>query len=286
MSSDDFFRRIEARAPGVQRATAGEPSRTFEARLSSAEGQGVVGRLRTREVDGHESLRELAGPSCAEVAEALALIAAVAIRRPDAEPAAPVKPTEPPRPTPPDESPERSVFLLSCGVTGSARTGVLPATPLFGIALSCEAVRDAGVRPSVGLAAEQTLTANASTDEAVPASEMSARLTLGRLSVSPISSRTGRLELRPSATLEVGRITASGSGPGLGQPGDNQGVWATAGVLGRAAFDLGKNLRLELGLGGNVPLKRYTFEFRQGVEAYRMAAIGFFGAASFSVGLP
>jgi hypothetical protein len=33
-SNDDFFRRIEARAPGVRRASSGEPARTFTARLS------------------------------------------------------------------------------------------------------------------------------------------------------------------------------------------------------------------------------------------------------------
>jgi hypothetical protein len=166
----------------------------------------------------------------------------------------------------------------------SIHTSVIPAS-LYGIAAVCAVVRDsAGYRPSVALAVERTLTAHAATDDAISQSEMSADLTLGRLALSPFALRSGDLELRPSATFEVGWIEASGRGAGLAQPGQDKGWWVAGGALAQGLLHVG-TWEVEVGVGGQVPLTRYTFSFRTQTEVYRMRAVGFLGTVSIRVGL-
>ena len=294
-SNDDFFRRIEARAAGLRRATSGAPARTFIARLSATANGGVLGRLRTRELDGTESVRELTGSSCAEVAEALALIAAVTVRgddpvrdlgshampTPDAE--EPNRPAPPPSPLPETETAFK--WRLSCGGTASIHTSVMPAA-LYGLGAVCDVAREATAwRPSLGLAAERTLTAHAPTDDAISQSEMAADLTLGRLFISPFSVRAGKLDLRPAATFEIGWLEASGRGTGLARAGQDAGLWMAAGALGQAVLRVSGNWGVTLGLGGQVPLTRYTFSYRENSEAYRMRAVGVLGTVSIWIGL-
>jgi hypothetical protein len=168
---------------------------------------------------------------------------------------------------------------------GSIHTSVMPAS-LYGVALVCEATREAaGWRPSIGLALERTLTATARTDSAVPGSDMAADLTLGRLFVAPVSLRSGSFELRPAATFEIGRLAASGSGTGLRSGGDDVGVWVAGGALAQVVLHAAGDWGLELAAGGQIPLTRYTFRFKENVEAYHMGAIGFLGTASLLIGL-
>jgi hypothetical protein len=168
---------------------------------------------------------------------------------------------------------------------GSLHTSVIPAF-LYGFAVVCEATRDAaGWRPSIGLALERTLTASAPTNSAVESSEMAADLTLGRLFVAPVSLRSGNFEFRPAATFEIGRIAASGSGTGLRGPGEDAGFWAAGGALGQGVLHGTGNWAVELAAGGQIPLTRYTFRFKENVQAYQMGPIGFLGTVSLLIGL-
>ena len=92
-------------------------------------------------------------------------------------------------------------------------------------------------------------------------------------------------DLRPSASGDIGRVAASGDGPGLAHGGENQDIWIAVGALARGALRVAGPVAVELGLGAQVPVARYTFEFKQNVEAYPMARVGFFGTASLWVGL-
>src|SRR6478735_9659822 len=73
----EFARQIQTRAPRLRLAEADEPALGFYAELVER-GGAATGRLTARSPDGREVVREVRGPTCDDVATALALIAALA----------------------------------------------------------------------------------------------------------------------------------------------------------------------------------------------------------------
>ena len=73
----EFARQIQTRAPRLRLAEGDEPALGFYAELSERAGT-AAGRLTARSDDGREVVREVRGPTCVDVATALALIAALA----------------------------------------------------------------------------------------------------------------------------------------------------------------------------------------------------------------
>ena len=73
----EFARQIQTRAPRLRLAEGDEPALGFYAELGD-HGHGASGRLTARSADGREVVREVRGPTCEDVAIALALIAALA----------------------------------------------------------------------------------------------------------------------------------------------------------------------------------------------------------------
>lgn len=73
----EFARQIQTRAPLLRLAEGAEPALGFYAELVEHGGD-ASGRLTARSADGREVVREVRGPTCADVAVALALIAALA----------------------------------------------------------------------------------------------------------------------------------------------------------------------------------------------------------------
>src|SRR6478735_1399252 len=73
----EFARQIQTRAPRLRLAEADEPALGFYAELAERAGA-ATGRLTARSADGREVVREVRGPTCQDVATALALIAALA----------------------------------------------------------------------------------------------------------------------------------------------------------------------------------------------------------------
>jgi hypothetical protein len=73
----EFARQIQTRAPRLRLAEADEPALGFYAELAERGGT-ATGRLTARSPDGREVVREVRGPTCEDVATALALIAALA----------------------------------------------------------------------------------------------------------------------------------------------------------------------------------------------------------------
>jgi hypothetical protein len=87
-----FAHKVEGHTPLARLASEGEVARRFRAVFDTT-GTAARGRLQITDFEGSSSLREVEGRDCNEVADALALIAAIVID-PNARPTSP-EPTDP-----------------------------------------------------------------------------------------------------------------------------------------------------------------------------------------------
>jgi hypothetical protein len=132
----EFVWRISARVPKTREAAPSEKRRAFSATIH-LEPSGAEGRLVIREADGSESVRTLEAATCAEVADALALVVALAIDPrattdvPRAPPPAPA-PEAPPEPNPLPRTPWRFEAGLDGYVSSGFAPEVLLGAELFG----------------------------------------------------------------------------------------------------------------------------------------------------------
>ncbi len=121
----EFVWRVSARVPKARAPGPGEKRREFSATIVSAP-HGATGRLLIRETDGSESIRTLEAPSCAEAADALALVVALAI---DPRASAELPPASVPGPSVPMPSPApkpRAHWRFEAGIAGFVASGFAP----------------------------------------------------------------------------------------------------------------------------------------------------------------
>lgn len=199
--------------------------------------------------------RTVRAPVCAEVAEALALIASMAMERIPAPASREPPPPDdrPTRPSPPllytravTALPRRWAsqprWHLSAGAAASATYGVTdeigPAAPLF-LELA---------RGSIGLRA--TLLWARGHSDTVAISHVAARL-----EVCPLHTVVGDLELDPCAAAAVGALH------GRALTGEDRtaraGLWLAPGLVLRARWRFAHPFFAEAELDGSVPLLRY-----------------------------
>jgi len=149
----EFARQIQTRAPRLRLAEGDEPALGFYAELLERAGA-ATGRLTARSPDGREVVREVRGPTCSDVATALALIAALAADpNQPAETSAPraVTPARPAQAvtdhtvaaerTPEPDRSRRWVFGLGAGVGFDSTIAPSPSS-CFGIEFDAEGYPD------------------------------------------------------------------------------------------------------------------------------------------------
>lgn len=292
-STEEFFRRMQARAPGIQLAEPRAASRVVVARFEVLKESGVAGRLRIQGLEGQALVREVSGRSCLEVAEALTFIAAVAIQSSAADlgdmpavtpPAAP-PPSAPPEMAPLPHAPSTQAptrWRWSIHAGGLVRTQILP-VPLYAAGAGAEVAHEGASlwQPAFGVAGATSFSASASTDEVVPGSDIAGQLTWGRLYASPLRLLAGPLQLRPYAMLEVGRLVVRGQGTGLAQEGQSEEIWFAVGLSARAEMILFGPFGVGAEVGAEIHPARYNFQFSP-LDVYRVPTIGFAGAAAIS----
>lgn len=292
-SSEEFWRRLQQRAPGIRLTRAGEPGRVFVVRFQEVEKGHAIGRLRILDVEGNALEREVTGVTCVEVADALALVAAVAARsdvpvdsQPTTEDA-----QEAPRPTPrrpPSEqgvtpaNDDRTNWDLLVRAQASLRGQILPVS-LYGAGAGFELARDGSSpwQPAVGAIVEATLTATASTDHIVPNTEMSAQLTMVHLFASPLRLRAGAIDLRPYVSLDIGRLALEGRGSGLTRDTQNRMLWIAAALLAQADVRLSAEWRVAGSVGAEVHPFLYQFKYTDR-DVYQVGDIGLVAGLSIS----
>jgi len=271
-----MVRRIRSRTDRFRRATD-ESARLFSISISQAVGR-YSGTLEITEPGPtpRTTWRRIEAPNCIEVADGLALIAALTID-PRAKVEAPeeseleptpgqeevVAPTpvpttgEKPVPLPPPVTPEpagKAYFGYGAGFTGTS--GVAPVI-MYGAMGFVE-----GSLPSrsawFGPAARLTLRHVRHEGVSFPGGVAHIRLTTLALDLCPIRSATPAIELRLCGTVEAGSLEAEGTETDI--PEQHRRGWFAAGGLVRATILLGR-IGIEPGGGLLAPLRRDSFEF-------------------------
>jgi len=293
-SGEEFWQSLQRRAPGIRLTRPGEPGRVFLVRFQRVDSGAATGRLRVLDVEGIALEREVNGSTCVEVAEALALIAAVGARgllandtyseegtvrqRPAPErPRAPAPPVVAPVNT--DRAAEWNLLVRA---EGSVRTQIVPAF-LYGAGAGFELARDGSSvwQPAIGALVEATLTATASTDNVVPNTEMTGQLTMVHVFASPLRLRAGPIAVRPYASIDIGRLALEGRGGGLTREGQMRRFWFAAALVARADIRLGANWVAGAKVGAEVHPLLFQFEFTPR-DVFQVGRVGLVAGLSAS----
>lgn len=288
-----FVRRLRGAAAGARLAGAGDRI-DFVVTLGMTGGESA-GRLERQTQSGTVAVREIAAPSCEEVADVLALTltltlepGAPAAREPSlgetqAEAPAIVQPERSATAPNADARSARTVAApesrgaYSMGAQGGVLERVVPAlAPLGAAFVEFEPNLPAFSRATLRLSLFGALSERASQ----PALHMS--ILAGRFEVCPIELGSGAVRARPCLGIDGGVVRA-----GLAEAADDSAPWAAVVGHARVVWELGPSFAIEGQLGGVAPLIRYALRTRDlANEVYRSAPLGLSGSAGVAFRLP
>lgn len=276
----DFEAEVRARTSKV---AFGDSGRYFRVQIERGEA-GFVGTLAISEQAAAESERRIDGTDCAEVASALALVAALAVDpdaktgpraelalAPSVEPEVEPKPEPEPEPTPSASAAPRPVqerapsprppsqpsprWGWAVALGASALSGPAPRW-LFAVGPEAELLRRTGASvQSLGLSvfAAQTGIVGPSDDRS------RFRLLALRVSVCPVGADAG-WRWRACAVADGGALSAEGRG--VDQSMSKTRPWLAAGLRGRLGLALSSRIYVDLDLIGEANLTRDHFIFQ------------------------
>ena len=286
----EFARQIQTRAPRLRPADADEPALGFYAELEE-QASSATGRLTARSPDGREVVREVRGPTCDDVATALALIAALA--------ADPNQVVEPPaqrraHPTPrvrhasvdreplalenlePDRE-QRWTFGVGGGLAFDS--SIAPSSSYgLGIAFDAEAPSGPLWRPLLELSANRATAPSTQTIGGTASFTWFAF----RLAACPLRWPANTpLFVRPCAFLDAGILGAQVSRDM--QNRDESKAWFATGGFARIEALAAEVVSFQLDGGITIPLRRYGFGVGGDAEdAFRVPASGILGRIGLS----
>jgi hypothetical protein len=294
-TGQEFWLSLQHRAPGIRLTRPGEPGRVFLVRFQRVDSGAATGRIRILDVDGSALEREVNGGTCFEVAEALALIAAVGARGPLPNEAqleeGPVgERSRRERPAPQAVGPaathvdanRASEWSVLIRAQGSVRTQIVPAS-LYGAGAGFELARDGASlwQPAVGALVEATLTGTASTAHVAANTEMTGQLTMVHVFASPLRLRAGPIDVRPYGSLDIGRLALRGQGSGLERPGETRMFWLAAALFAQVDLRLSPHWALGAKLGAEVHPLLFQFQFTPR-DVYQVGDVGLAAGVSAS----
>lgn len=286
----EFARQVQTRAPQLRPAEDGEPALGFYAELAERRGL-ATGRLTARMPDGREVLREVRGPTCDDVATALALIAALAAdpNQSSAPPSSrPQRPATPRRSLSSEEAvsledtaprlrPGAWTFGVGAGV--GFDSSIAPA-PGYGVGISFDAEGRGGsaVRPLFSLTALRA----AAPDTETRGSKVSFTFLAFRAAVCPLRwPEDTPLFIRPCAFLDAGVL--DGDVANDTQRQDQSKTWFATGGFARVEALVGEVVSFQLDSGVTVPLKRDSFNAGPGSpSAFEVPSAGMLGRIGLS----
>ncbi|HEY4013948.1 MAG TPA: hypothetical protein VGM06_11465 [Polyangiaceae bacterium] len=294
----EFVRLLARRGVAARLAEVGDPVQ-FVVTLGSSD-HGGSGRLERQTRRGTVAIRDVTGPSCSQVADALALTLAVAyapeasgsagnpaVNPAPAEDAAkppalassaapseeretptstpPVQDSPVPASLPPSLSPRHRRF--SFGVGGGVASGIAPGPVAIGIAFVAWRAR-----PSSWFAPDLRLSGLYGVGDSTTArGGLETQLAAGRVDGCLAGFRWQRWALGPCVGWEIGQWSASGKGP---DGTEGQGLWSSVAAGARVSWETGWGF-FEAQGAARAALTRYEVAFARPDEVvYRTELIG------------
>ena len=216
-SREAFVAALRARTGRFELTLA---DRATEYRVTLRSGDEATGRVESREVSGAPIVQELRGAACAEVADALALVVALAIDARAADPALP-----PPSPAPaPDSTPRELPSDRTLGSSSPASRWAISSTVGFGVRgpfVGPETSLETALVPVAGdhgfsLLFDARIGASFTWSRVGDSFGDAAQLTRAAalLDLCPLRFASGRLVASACARGEAGALTASGGSVG------------------------------------------------------------------------
>ena len=287
--AEEFARQIQTRAPRLRLAEADEPALGFYAELSEREGV-ASGRLTARSADGREVVRDVRGPTCADVATALALIAALAadpnqpVEAGAAHPVAPARPTRPgtdhldgAQGAPEPDSSRRWSFGIGAGVGFDSTTAPSPSYSL-GVAFDAEGYPGTPWRPLLSVSLLRSVTSHSETQGGSASFDWVAF----RLAACPVRwPEETPLFIRPCGFLDAGLLGGDVE-RGSSSQAETKNWLAVGGFLRTEAL-VGEVVSFQLDGGLTVPLVHSSFSAGEGEPtAFEVPLSGILGRLGLS----
>lgn len=277
----DFSARVRARTTRVRFAPPGETARRFDVTL--LDGTPASGEISIVDAEGPHGARRVRATTCAEVADAIALVMALAVN-----PEASARPASVPVRTgtrmfgASSRLPARRTTTAPAGVASKGGRVFAGAD----LALNGGVTPDllAAESPYVGwqatdgtLAPELRLSAIRSmSNEVVPNGQASFTWTAGRLDGCPVAWQAAALRVAPCVRMEAGAIQVEPTG--VPAPRTRLAGWFAAGALVRGEWSLGDALFADAELAALVRATNDRFVVLPDTTLYQVRLIGL-GAA-------
>ncbi len=318
--AEAFRTLVRRRTPRFRENTTDPLAVRVSVRLRVAHAH-ATGGLEVTAPGGERSSRTLTGASCGELADALALMAALAIdplaatRPTPAPPAAmsaiaPPPPPPPPPPVPPPPLPPVDLppaprapppASPPAGLaTPSPAPGAPPGpAPRWHLSVGGGAEVSSGITPEALLGPRFFLEATSpprgvfgwslragfvrSSLSNIPGDSGLASFTwtVGTLDVAPLKWSRGPFALFPSALVEAGELDGRGVSPP--PAGEATRGWLALAALARARWTPVRPLSLEIDGGARFPLLRDQFVFTPSIKYYRPPAVSALAGGSIVV---
>ncbi len=295
-----FEHAVRRRTQSWTSAAKDDAHRAFSVSLSG-NGESWTGRLQVESAGQAASTRTVSGNSCEEVAEAMALVVAVAI-----DPRATLSPTEPETQTVPTEEPVRE----------APRDAIVELKPRAEVAKEAPVVPAASTRWRVGLGAQLALQRGQAPGvlwtlppflelqlDGPDAPDPVFRLSVGRGAdeedVSQAAARftwtfaraetcaawdAGDLRLVPCAMAEGGALR--GAGRGVDSPRAETRPWFVLGMLGRTQWLLTPGFFVEAQGSVGAPLVRDRFYLEPNATVHHVPVVTWGGAIGMGAIFP
>lgn len=247
--------RITARNRGVSFVDRADAARVFDVQVRADPDGQMHGRLAVRDPAGLQTVREVFGATCAEVIDALALVAALAL-----DPQRPQEPRAVPAPEPP-ATPTTARPRVAFGVSAG---GIYEAVPGLGpVGSAFVDVRTRLVRVSVSGAVAR---GSASVDAATAAfTRVVGRVDLCR------NLLEGPVRLAGCVRAEAGVL--SGVGANIEDPARERRPWLAPGLGVTGTKALSRRLFGRLAFSLAVPLIRDRFLFSPDTTVHRAGVV-------------
>ena len=267
-----FAARLRERMMGSTRSGIDGPRRVLIAVRGS--GEAAVGQLTLEGRSGETTTRQISGPSCDQIVDALAFVVALTLD-PSASGTAPhASPTSGPPAdepaAPPSRAPPGATWRLSAAahasLTGAFPPGLQLSVPVF-VELGDESPATLHRwTPAVRAGFERSFGAS------VQVPEGSARFlwTAGRLDLCAAWSLAPQFAIGPCLGADVGEIDGAGS---IAHPRQQSPFWFALGGLVRARWQVRSPVFLEVDAGAVVPVTRNTFVFDPDTVLYEVPAV-------------